>query len=523
MGSERKIQALTGVTTVDDNDIICGRGGLALKHPGNMAYRKIVGLNKELYATCLKTEKLRISKSIVAAIREIKGRFLEREDGKIPTSLDEKDAEGNPVTWKDIGDKRAVEKTSQALREGQPKLLKKLALQKETSADMQVPGAGHAGIAPQSQMMPQFGHNQPPQQFPNNFGGMPAFGQQPPLPTPGVSSVQNALEAEQQRQSFALSSLTEGQTFSTFPRNSFVENGINGTNSIGYHDSRQDSWGPENPAPLGGNLGEERSNLKASQDSWGIDPTPLPYNAGGEQSGNAFSNDDHQLLMNCLGFDGGISIPTSAGGTNPGRDNKRPSVKFQLAPQRPSTSAATLSSAFSDMSILSSDALSLDSGMDAAHRDAEFDMLGEFDPGEMSMSMGTFDSPILEASEGPKPRRSILRKSNKWSTNNFPAASSNDHADPGMLFTSTLDRKPGGVNAGTDVSGVLEERRKSVVAFEVDVNRRRSSRMSMTSALTEVSAMFKREVGSTLSIQSADIRQLMEEIGDESDEEENST
>lgn len=42
---------LTGVTKVEENDIICGRGGLALKHPGNMAYRKIVGLNKELYAS----------------------------------------------------------------------------------------------------------------------------------------------------------------------------------------------------------------------------------------------------------------------------------------------------------------------------------------------------------------------------------------------------------------------------------------------------------------------------------------
>ena len=64
-------QPMTGITKISEHDIICGRGGLALKHPGNAAYRKIVTLNKELYATCLKTEKLRISKSIVAAIREI--------------------------------------------------------------------------------------------------------------------------------------------------------------------------------------------------------------------------------------------------------------------------------------------------------------------------------------------------------------------------------------------------------------------------------------------------------------------
>jgi hypothetical protein len=60
----------------------------------------------------LKTEKLKISRSIVAAIREQKGRFLERDAKK--------------GTWYDIGDKKAIEKTSQALREGQPKLRAKM-------------------------------------------------------------------------------------------------------------------------------------------------------------------------------------------------------------------------------------------------------------------------------------------------------------------------------------------------------------------------------------------------------------
>jgi hypothetical protein len=55
---------------------------------------------------------LKISRSIVAAIREQKGRFLERD--------------GNKGTWFDIGDKKAIEKTSQALREGQPKLRQKM-------------------------------------------------------------------------------------------------------------------------------------------------------------------------------------------------------------------------------------------------------------------------------------------------------------------------------------------------------------------------------------------------------------
>ena len=40
------IENVTGITKVNETDIICGRGGLALKHPGNAAYRKIVGVNK---------------------------------------------------------------------------------------------------------------------------------------------------------------------------------------------------------------------------------------------------------------------------------------------------------------------------------------------------------------------------------------------------------------------------------------------------------------------------------------------
>ncbi len=117
---------IEGIVTVNEIDIICGRGGLSLKHPGNINYRKIVNLNKKVYVTCHKTEKLRISMSIVAAVRDIKARFLEREDGKVSYSLYKKDEAGNPVVWRNIGDKRAIEKTSQALREGQPKLLKKL-------------------------------------------------------------------------------------------------------------------------------------------------------------------------------------------------------------------------------------------------------------------------------------------------------------------------------------------------------------------------------------------------------------
>lgn len=100
------------ITDPREQDVLCGRGGAALRHPGNQTYRRLVNLNKPLYIKCLKTEKLKISRSIVAAIREQQGRFLERDVKK--------------QTWYDIGDKKAIEKTSQALREGQPKLRQKM-------------------------------------------------------------------------------------------------------------------------------------------------------------------------------------------------------------------------------------------------------------------------------------------------------------------------------------------------------------------------------------------------------------
>ena len=86
---------MSGIINYTDADVLCGRGGVAQKHVGNKTYRALVNLNKQLYASCRTTEKIKISRSIVAAIREQKGRFLE------------KDAHAD--TFHDIGDKKAVE------------------------------------------------------------------------------------------------------------------------------------------------------------------------------------------------------------------------------------------------------------------------------------------------------------------------------------------------------------------------------------------------------------------------------
>lgn len=69
---------------------------------------------QELYVTSTKRQKMSISRSIVEAVRSLKppGRFLEK----------------NPTTgrWSDIGDRKAIEKTSQALRDGAAGLRKEL-------------------------------------------------------------------------------------------------------------------------------------------------------------------------------------------------------------------------------------------------------------------------------------------------------------------------------------------------------------------------------------------------------------
>jgi hypothetical protein len=74
----------------------------------------LVATNKELYVTLPKRQKQLLSRSIVHAVRSQvpPGRFLQRD-----TQSD---------YWSDVGDARATEKTSQALREGAPKLRSKL-------------------------------------------------------------------------------------------------------------------------------------------------------------------------------------------------------------------------------------------------------------------------------------------------------------------------------------------------------------------------------------------------------------
>lgn len=83
-------------------------------HVGNELFRQMVNAKKCLYLHSSKRDKPSVSKGIVQAIRSLDppGRFLQRDE---LTGL-----------WYDIGDQKAREKTSQALREGAPEIRKTL-------------------------------------------------------------------------------------------------------------------------------------------------------------------------------------------------------------------------------------------------------------------------------------------------------------------------------------------------------------------------------------------------------------
>mmetsp|Transcript_1240 Transcript_1240/g.2684 ORF Transcript_1240/g.2684 Transcript_1240/m.2684 type:complete len:280 (+) Transcript_1240:331-1170(+) len=92
-------------------DVLLGRGVATTRHPGNKRFRSIVSEHITVYATSTKKQKMTISRSIVEKIKA-DGRFLEKEAG---TGL-----------WHEVDDRRALEKTAQALRDGAAPIRKRL-------------------------------------------------------------------------------------------------------------------------------------------------------------------------------------------------------------------------------------------------------------------------------------------------------------------------------------------------------------------------------------------------------------
>ena len=102
------------IETPHEHDVLSGRGNFVNYHPGNEYFRALVRKHKVAYVACPKPQKGKFSQMIVDEIkrRSPPGRFLKQDE---TTKL-----------WYDIGEKKAHDKTRQALREGAPDIQKEL-------------------------------------------------------------------------------------------------------------------------------------------------------------------------------------------------------------------------------------------------------------------------------------------------------------------------------------------------------------------------------------------------------------
>ncbi|CAB9515284.1 expressed unknown protein [Seminavis robusta] len=103
---------LEGITHPGLHDCLCGRGGHATNHPGNVQFRMLVNQYKEFYLGLSRCGKLQVAAEVVRLWRAQTpaGRFLAMTD---PSQKEQS-------TWHDIGDKEALKKTTQCLRERIP-------------------------------------------------------------------------------------------------------------------------------------------------------------------------------------------------------------------------------------------------------------------------------------------------------------------------------------------------------------------------------------------------------------------
>jgi len=110
---------LTGVVrlrTPHPHDVLCGRGGSINSHPGNIRFREWVKVRKQAYnLATTKVSKARMCREVFNLVRGLNppGRFLQRMDDSGITG---------GCWWMEINEQKALAKTSQALREGAPRI-----------------------------------------------------------------------------------------------------------------------------------------------------------------------------------------------------------------------------------------------------------------------------------------------------------------------------------------------------------------------------------------------------------------
>jgi len=128
-------------------DVLLGRGVATNRHPGNENFRDIVSKHVDVYVTSTKKQKMMISRSIVDMVRrdlDPPGRFLEKDP---ETGL-----------WSEVGDKKALEKTAQALRDGAAPLRKQLSEDMSDPTFLAAVFDDHSKLAPTPEPEKEKGH-----------------------------------------------------------------------------------------------------------------------------------------------------------------------------------------------------------------------------------------------------------------------------------------------------------------------------------------------------------------------------
>lgn len=106
-------QLTKGITDPHPHDVLAGRGNNVNNHPGNQYFRTLVRYLKNEYVIASKSDKPVFAKLMFQQIRSLKppGRFLKNsEDG----------------LWEEIDEKKAMDKTRQALREDSDRIKREI-------------------------------------------------------------------------------------------------------------------------------------------------------------------------------------------------------------------------------------------------------------------------------------------------------------------------------------------------------------------------------------------------------------
>lgn len=168
-----------------DHDVLSGRGNFVNYHAGNEHFRALVRKHKVAYVACPKPQKGKFSRMIVDEIRARNppGRFLKQDAGN--------------KMWEDIGEKKALDKTRQALREGAPEITKELTGDEEVA-----PGGGGGGMQQQQQQNAVLKRQAQAGMYGLNTDGMGGY---------GAPDLKNEIDDPLQAQQAALSNMMQQQ------------------------------------------------------------------------------------------------------------------------------------------------------------------------------------------------------------------------------------------------------------------------------------------------------------------------